>query len=198
MPTAYATWRVPGYTLILMTVILMLLNAGCSKRQSKGDDEIAPDKLFVPQVDNVPVSVRDVKLVEKARFLVAVEEGMQDRFPNAKCSRSPDETLSPGWVEYELETDEGKISLNIFFASSAKAAAQQLQALDLTVNVRENIQATPGIGDEAYEYGPTGMLLARYSNILVKVSLTGSDQRQQVAKFVFKAIDKIVKKKSAP
>ena len=172
--------------LLILTAIAPLLFTTLSAEPP------AATVLHPPSFDDVPVAVRDLKFKEKATFLVAVERKMQERFPDAEWSRRPDSQMSPGWAGYRFKTDDGQIDLSIFFGDSAKGAGQQLRELDYMINYRPLFQVISGIGDEAYQYGPKGMFLARSSNVLVKVSTTDPDQRQEVAKLVVAAVDEIV------
>jgi hypothetical protein len=187
--------------LIWMTVILLVVTDGCRNDQSQRTVGTAPIKERLaspPEIESVPVSVRDLKPVEKETFHAEVERRMQARFPNADWFRASDATVSPGWAMYHFKTDDEQVMLQIFFGDSAKEAARQLRELDLTISFRQGFEAIAGIGDEAYTYGPTGSFLARYSNILVSIGSKSPDQRQQVAKLIVEAVDEILKEEDLP
>ena len=101
--------------------------------------------------------------------------------------------MGPGWAAYRIKTNDGQVSLQIFFGGSTKEAAHTIRELDLLISVRDPIEPVPGIGDEAYVYGPTGSLFARYANIVLNVGSRGPDERKQAAKLAFEAVDEVVK-----
>ena len=87
MPTTETNCFVPGSLLILTAAMLLVVTAGCQKQPSAGTDATAQFKkklAMPPEFDHVPVSVRDLKDVEKGRFYAAVEKGIQAGFPNAE------------------------------------------------------------------------------------------------------------------
>lgn len=157
--------------------------------------EATPAKAIaaLPQLNTIDrTAVREVKPIQQARLLVAIEDALSERFGPDALKRQPDHAVSPGWAVYHSETAGEKWSIAVYRTDSAHRAGEELRKLDLQVNVRTGIQQIPRLGDEAYQYGDQGMLLLARGNLLVKISSTGNTRmRRAVAAQIVKQIDHV-------